>query len=54
MPKTEIRNEIYMDDECKVIEEMLSDGKTLTKTHESRDETEDRNQGLPIDRDWAW
>ena len=56
MTKPELRNGIKMDqeDERQETEEMLSNGRTLTKSHESEDETEDKNQGLPIDRGWAW
>ena len=52
MPKPELRNGIQMDDECQATEEMLSNGKTPTESHQSEDE--DKNQGLPIDRGWAW
>ena len=52
MPKPELRNGIQMDDECQATEEMLSNGTTPTESHQSEDE--DKNQGLPIDRGWAW
>ena len=58
MPKTDHRNGTKMVGDNQETDKMLSNGKTPKESSESealsRDETEDKNKGLPIDRGWAW